>query len=1294
MRANTRRNLIIGLFLALLITISIEFTEWVSISGTFDVLLSIIEISILISLAILIWLSFRDTAKYSEDRYRQIVETAHEGIWMVDKNNVTTFVNTRMCEMLGYTPEEMIGKDVFGFIDEKGQALARENIRRRKEGIAEELQFRFITKSGKEVWTQINSTPLFSDGVYEGALAMVTDITTRKRALDDIRRSNESFQLISRTTNDAVWEWNLDTNELWANERNQQLYGLTMLDPVPSEKLWAERIHPDDREKIIQRQKETLNSDKNVFISEYRFNTADKGYRDIYDRCYIVRNKEGKPIRMTGSMMDVTESKKVEAALKASEENLRQVLSSTADVFYVIDRDYRVTLINEIAAKNLKQVWGNPVYQGVDVLSVLPEDKKEGIKENYDRALKGENIEYDVANTVNGELSWVRVNYMPVSDQSGRIVGVYVVSKDITEKKLAEVAVKESEQRYRSLIEQASDFIMITDTNGNFIDANSSFIKTFGYSRSELVQLNINQVIDPEQLKIRPVRFDLLMKGQSILNERKMLTRSGEFLQVEANVKMLPDGRILAIARDIGERKKAEQALMTSEETRKLIMNAALDAIICIDLDGFITVWTPQSEKIFGWSEEEATGKRLSDLIIPFQYRKMHEEGLARYREKGEGPVLNRLMEITAINKQGKEFPIELSITPIRRGEFDFCCAFIRDITLRKQAQEEIRKSEERYRALVENATEALVVLDVEEKRFVNVSESAVNLFKLPKERLLQVGPLDLSPEYQPDGTPSVLLAVSKINQAIEGEKVAFEWEHIDATGKAIPCEIRLVRLPDNDRVLIRGSIIDITERKIAQLERRMAEEQLKKSEEKYRTLVEQAVDAIALYDEKGKILDVNTGSANLLGYSKEELMHMTLADVLTKEEFEGRPVRYDVLQKGESTVKQRLMRRKDGVIIETEVRSQQLPDGRFLSVIRDLSERIKAQKQIEEEKKLSDKLIDSLPGIFYSYDEHGRFLRWNHQFEVVTGYTGNEIASMHPLDFFDDDEKYYISERIGNVFKDGQSDAEADFVSRDGSKRRYYFKAVRIDYDNRPCLLGTGIDISDRKKAEKELETSNETLRKLTMHLQNIREEERSHIAREIHDELGQQLTVLKMDISWLNKKIESDDEKVQYRMKELVGMIDTTVRSVRKISSELRPSMLDDLGLSAALEWQGQEFEKRSGIKVKMSLQSSDLKLPNNIAITLFRIFQESCTNVARHSHATEMNVILRIVDQQLQMVITDNGQGFVVKGIENKKTLGILGMRERMTIINGAYNIESTPGKGTKVMVSVPLESIETY
>ncbi|MCY7309693.1 MAG: PAS domain S-box protein, partial [Chitinophagaceae bacterium] len=484
----------------------------------------------------------------------------------------------------------------------------------------------------------------------------------------------------------------------------------------------------------------------------------------------------------------------------------------------------------------------------------------------------------------------------------------------------------------------------------------------------------------------------------------------------------------------------------------------------------------------------------------------------------------------------------------------------------------------------------------------------------------------------------------------------------------------------EGDITALLGVTIDVTDK-------RNAEEELRKSEEKYRTLVERAVDAIALYDATGKILDVNTGSVNLLGYSKEELMKMSLPDILTPEEINVKPVRYDVLQTGESTVKQRKMRRKDNSIVETEVRSQQLPDGRFLSVIRDLTEREKAQQQIEQEKELSDKLIDSLPGVFYWYDENRKFLRWNKQFEIVTGYSAKEIARMHPVDFIGEESRKYMIERINDVFLNGVGDAETDFVSKDGSKHPYYFKALRIIIEGKPSLLGTGIDISDRKKAEQRLDESYRAIRELTGHLQNIREEERTHIAREIHDELGQQLTVLKMDVSWLNKKIGSSDDAIKEKMKSLLAMLDETVKSVRRISSELRPSLLDDLGLIAAMEWQLAEFEKRSGIRTNFISSGEEITLSESVKTALFRILQESLTNVARHSGAKNVEILFVREADSCILSIVDNGRGYNKEKAADIRTLGILGMKERTSMIGGTYEIVSILGKGTTVTVKVP-------
>jgi PAS domain S-box-containing protein len=225
-------------------------------------------------------------------------------------------------------------------------------------------------------------------------------------------------------------------------------------------------------------------------------------------------------------------------------------------------------------------------------------------------------------------------------------------------------------------------------------------------------------------------------------------------------------------------------------------------------------------------------------------------------------------------------------------------------------------------------------------------------------------------------------------------------------------------------------------------------------------------------------------------------------------------------------------------------------------------------------------------------------------------------------------------------------------------------------------------------KQSEEQLHKSYEQIRHLAAHLQHIREEERTNMAREIHDELGQQLTGLNMYISWLSKKVQTNDPEIKEKFASTAALLDDTVKMVRKISSSLRPSMLDDLGLIAAIEWQSNEFEKRSGIKTEFINLAGNLNIPGNIATGLFRIFQESLTNVARHAGATTVNAVLRFRNNHIIFTITDNGQGFILNEIGSEKTLGLFGMKERTMMMGGQYEIVTGPGKGTTVSVQIPV------
>jgi two-component system sensor histidine kinase UhpB len=236
--------------------------------------------------------------------------------------------------------------------------------------------------------------------------------------------------------------------------------------------------------------------------------------------------------------------------------------------------------------------------------------------------------------------------------------------------------------------------------------------------------------------------------------------------------------------------------------------------------------------------------------------------------------------------------------------------------------------------------------------------------------------------------------------------------------------------------------------------------------------------------------------------------------------------------------------------------------------------------------------------------------------------------------------------------------------------------------------------DITERKRSENQLLRVNEELHELSAHLQNIREEERKHIAREIHDELGQQLTGLKMDMRWLQKKLENNEPEIIEKIAGAVQLIDETVASVRRIASDLRPSILDDLGLTDALEWHSRQVAKRSEIEVNFESSVSDLRLSPETATGLFRIYQEVITNAVRHANAQQINTKLYLENDRLIMFISDNGKGIETGQPLSGKTFGLLGIKERSNILGGSVNIQSDPGKGTAVTISIPYQKNKDY
>jgi signal transduction histidine kinase len=231
--------------------------------------------------------------------------------------------------------------------------------------------------------------------------------------------------------------------------------------------------------------------------------------------------------------------------------------------------------------------------------------------------------------------------------------------------------------------------------------------------------------------------------------------------------------------------------------------------------------------------------------------------------------------------------------------------------------------------------------------------------------------------------------------------------------------------------------------------------------------------------------------------------------------------------------------------------------------------------------------------------------------------------------------------------------------------------------------------DRRERERAEEKLRRSLDQLRALTTYLQYVREEERTRIAREVHDELGQALTGLKLDLSWLATRLAKSPKALQAKVRTMTDHIDATIQTVRRIATELRPGILDSLGLVAAIEWQANEFQSRTRIPCVVTSTVADTQWDQDFTTVFFRIFQETLTNIIRHANATRVEVQLAEEDHKLVLTVADNGRGISEEEIANTRSIGLVGMRERAMLIGGEVSLHGEPGRGTTVTLRVPLD-----
>jgi two-component system, NarL family, sensor histidine kinase UhpB len=505
--------------------------------------------------------------------------------------------------------------------------------------------------------------------------------------------------------------------------------------------------------------------------------------------------------------------------------------------------------------------------------------------------------------------------------------------------------------------------------------------------------------------------------------------------------------------------------------------------------------------------------------------------------------------------------------------------------------------------------------------------------------------------------------------------------------GRIIDTSWAVVRLSDGALICI-GQ--DITGRK-------QAEQELQRQTEILKTIFDHIPIMINFVDQNERLKLVNREWERTLGWSLAEIESQNI-DIL-EENYPDPGYRQEVrdfVRHSTAEWKDFKTRARDGRVIDTSWATLHLSDGSGIGIGQDITERKRAEEALRESEERFRGLAENINEVFWLRSpDFKQLLYISPMYERVCGKSreslqgkGLDLPGVHPED------RARLLEMVEN-FSGREFEIEYRILTKDGDMRWLRDRGfpIRNQAGEIYRIGGVAEDITERKEAEDRLKASREQLRALSASLQSAREKEAARIAHQIHDDLGGLLTSLRWELEALDKMIQQPaGEQLSRTMRDklanMVALTDTTIDTVRRLASELRPTILDDLGLIEAIEWHTQQFQARTGIECRCDSLVENLALSEEQSTALFRIVQEALTNILRHARATQVTIAITQEAGLFVLAITDNGRGITPAETANRSSLGLLGMQERAHLIGGEVEISGESGQGTRLRVQVPL------
>jgi len=855
---------------------------------------------------------------------------------------------------------------------------------------------------------------------------------------------------------------------------------------------------------------------------------------------------------------------------------------------------------------------------------------------------------------------------------------------EYSQRERAEEALRDNEEKYRTIVENVSDQIIHMNKYGTIIYANDKE-EIFGRKPEEIIGKNFTELgyFDlkdiPKYLKL----FKDVITSKKKFNELELEIKhkNGHIIPIEVSTSLVKkDGKtvgFVCITRDITDRKRAEEALRESEEKFRSLFNNMRNGFaycqILVDeksqpIDFIYLEVNDAFESLTGLRKVDVTGKRVTEAIPGI--REAHPELFDIY---GKVAATGESTQFEIYFKPLKIWLL-ISVYSPYKGYF---VAIFENITERKQAEEALRESEGKYRAIFEQAADSIVLIDAETGELTEFNDRTHENLGYARGEFAKLK----IPDFEViESAEEIAKHIEKITK--EGSDT-FETKHKTKEGEIRDILVNSRAISIHGKDFVMSIWRDITNR-------RQAEEALRMERDKLRNIFEAMDDGVYMVNKDYDIEYVNPVLIADFGPYEGRKCHDYFHDreevcpwCKNQDVFAGNTVRWEWYS---------FKNGKTYDLIDTPMSNV---DGTIskLEIFRDITDR----KRAEEELHQYEHIVSSSTDMLALLDRNFVFLAANAAYLKAFDKTPDELIGHSVSEVYGEESFETVIKPNAERCLAGEEVNYQTWCEFPAYKQMYmditYYPYTGVDNEIKGFAVNRR-DITERKQVEDELMESREQLRNLSAHLQSVREESQKLLAREIHDELGQDLTALKMDLSWLKGKLRQDQELLREKAADMTDLANTMIQTVKRISTRLRPALLDDLGVVAAIEWEMGEFEKRAGIGCELTVEPEEIDIDPDRATAIYRIFQEALTNIARHAQATNVKASLKLHTDMLGMEIRDNGIGITEEQIANPKSFGIIGIRERVLQWDGEATIKGREGKGTTLAVTIPLDSGEGH